>query len=41
MRAISLVLLSTAIVQVGLIVATVLVIVAVGFDFLAPLLLDL
>ena len=33
--------LSNRLVQVGLIVATVLVIVAVGFDFLAPLLLDL
>jgi mercuric ion transport protein len=32
--------LSNWLVQVGLIVATVLVIVAVGFDFLAPLLLD-
>ena len=32
--------LSNCLVQVGLIVATVLVIVAVGFDFLAPLLLD-
>jgi hypothetical protein len=28
-------------VQLGLIVATVLVIAAIGFDFLAPLLLDL
>src|SRR5215831_12852461 len=33
--------LSNWLVQVGLIVATVLVIVAVGVDFLAPLLLDL
>ena len=33
--------LSNRLVQLGLIVATVLVIAAVGFDFLAPLLLDL
>jgi len=32
--------LSNRLVQLGLIVATVLVIAAVGFDFLAPLLLD-
>ena len=33
--------LSNWLVQLGLIVATVLVIAAIGFDFLAPLLLDL
>src|SRR5262249_16763812 len=33
--------LSNRLVQLGLIVATVLVIAAIGFDFLAPLLLDL
>jgi mercuric ion transport protein len=33
--------LSNRLVQLGLIVATVLIIVAIGFDFLAPLLLDL
>lgn len=33
--------LSNRLVQLGLIVATVLVVAAIGFDFLAPLLLDL
>ncbi|HMC66799.1 MAG TPA: mercuric transporter MerT family protein [Gemmataceae bacterium] len=32
---------SNRLVQIGLIVATVLVVAAIGFDFLAPLLLDL
>jgi hypothetical protein len=33
--------LSNRLIQLGLIVATVLVLAAIGFDFLAPLLLDL